>query len=486
VLRDSTVSIDGETAFLNLRATGPTVRGEDVQVDVTLDFVATRVFPSPVTVEIYAVDQFGSRDIVRTAVLDPRESVTEQVVFPGDVPRDEYTVDVLYDATERLGEPSPPPRLSASLPASDLPSDSTVGLPSDAVTDLFLDFTEGPLAVGESAALALSARTADGTFTDSVPDARFEAADPDVVTVDEFGVVTGVSKGVGDIVASVQNPRQRIATDLRVTVEQSQQTRSPPAQPPEADTVLFPFSIFNAVPGIEGAEDFTVRVPQIGDIEQSLSRIVPSISDIDDIVSGEIRSLDIPDPLDTTAIEASVSRVLGDFDVPSLAQVTRTIDAELRQLDIPEPPSVDEITQPTEDALDSFQQDIEAVIDDAQAGIDDVAETLDTTTQDSIDTVQETVDSVSADIDSLTEDFDSAITDVQETVGSIDETVPSLESIVTDVTDSVISEIEAQIIPEVDGVLLTEDVPRFLTITVEDFLAQTLSAETKQRLQERG
>jgi archaellum component FlaC len=485
-IADTPIEFGGRDAFLQIQGTGPRVRGDDVAVDVTLNFQAQQSFPSPATAELYRVGKFGEREIVRTAVLDPRESVSQTVIFPGDVLRDEYTVELLSVATNRPREPVPASAVSVSLPSSELPADADAGLPDGAITDLFLDFPEGPLAVGQSAALELTGRTAGGEVGVSVPDARFEAADPDVVTVDEFGVVTGISKGVGDIVASVQNPRQRIADDVRVTVE-SDARIDQPTQPPEPDEFILPFSVINAIPGIKsGAEDVPITIPQIGDIEQSLSRIVPSIEDIADIVSGEIRSLDIPDPLDTSAIEASVSRVLGDFDVPSLSQVTQTIDAELRQLDIPEPPSVDEILDPIDDALVNVQQDLETAIDELLTDIDQSIASVDRFIQDSIDSLQTTVDSVSEDIDALTEDIDTGLTDVQSTVNSIDETVPSLGDIVADVTESVIDEIEAQIIPEAEGVLLTDDVPQFLTITVEDFLAQTLSTETKQRLQERG
>jgi hypothetical protein len=479
---ETVIQVDGKTAQINVTGQGPQVVGDTVTVDVSVEVVAVGTYDTAVPFDILRVQPNDIVEVVDSVTVTPGETVSETVPFDGDTDRESYAVEAQYANITDFSTPVLQRRLSVSLPASELPPESAVGLPDDAVTDLFLDLDGDAVAVGESVPLLLSARLADGTFTDSVPDARYESADRDIVTVDSDGVVTGVSPGVGDIVASVQTPQGRVATDLRVNVEQRQQIRTPPAQPPEADTVLFPFSIFNAVPGIEGAEDFTVRIPQIGDIEQSLVRIVPSISDIDRIVSGEIRSLDIPDPLDTSAVEASVSRVLGDFDVPSLPAVTRTIDAELRQLDIPEPPTVDEILDPIDETLSGVQQDLETAIDELLTDIDQSIAAVDRFVQDSIDSLQTTVDSVSADIESLTADIDETFTDVQETLTEIEAKVPTLDEIVSDVTDSVIAEIEAEIIPAADGVLLTEDVPQFLTITVEDFLQQSLSAETQQNL----
>jgi uncharacterized protein YoxC len=412
-------------------------------------------------------------DSGRTAALNPG---TARLRASVDTPEGTVTTAtqvsvVPPDAPEPTPEPTPEPE-------PEPPSDRVIALE-------FTDF-ETPLTVGEDAPLDTVAIRQDGSEDTDPLGVQFSSRDRSIASIrNNLSVVAG---GQGSVVieATLSTEQEVLTATRTLVVERDIDPVAAPGQPPEPNTVRFPFSIFNAIPGITGSEDFVVRIPTVDDITGIVRSNVVSQSAIQSAVDAGVSTLDIPDTLSEFNVRQAVRDVLDDVNVPSVVDVRTGVREELDQIEIPEPPTVDEITDPLDETLSGVQSDLEAVIDDAQSGIDDVAETLDSAIQESIDGVQETVDSVSADIDSLSEDFDSAITDVQETADSIDETVPSLSDIVADVTESVIDEIEAEIIPEAEGVLLTEDVPLFLTITIEDFLSQALSAETKQRLQEQG
>jgi archaellum component FlaC len=438
--------------------------------------------PHDVRVGLYAVTPDGEF-LEPTLVTLPADSTrTRQVTFETAAHSDSFEVACDAVAVETRTELDPTAGGRLSVDAGEYPGERTVSVPARTITELFIEDVPETVVAGDSFSLDVQGLRADGEFTDVVVGEEYITQDPGVASVTDVGSVEALNPGVARITVELDSAVGTISDTTQFTVERSQGVTRAPGQPPEPNTVTFPFSIFNALPNIGGAEDFTLRIPTVRDITEIVQTNTTALDPIQQVVQTEVRNLEIPNPLQPFQIRTETRTVFDQLNIPSLSDVTRTVDAELRELDIPEPPSVEEILDPVDDALADVQQDLETSLDELLTDIDQSIASVDRFVQDSIGSLQTTIDSVSSDIDSLSEDFDSGLTDLQSTVDSIDETVPSLESIVSDVTESVIDEIEAQIIPEADGVLLTENVPRFLTITVEDFLQQSLSAETQQNL----
>jgi hypothetical protein len=289
-------------------------------------------------------------------------------------------------------------------------------------------------------------------------------------------------------------------------------------------------SLFNASPLFEGIQDVNLTVPQIGGIETAVSQNSPNLTDIETQVDEAVGRIEFPDVPSLSDIGGEVDTALTTANVPSLGDVTRSVRTELvgleRTLGLPSLPSESDLASLVDSAesgvsdlttavdttvdstIDTADNAFESVQSNLQDSFDTATETITGEVQTAVDTLDEiqgnvsdfdgvTLPDIDSTIDGLLEDaetidaaIDSRVSDVEQSLG-LTEDSPSTASqlglpTLSDITESVIAEIEAQIIPEADDVLLTDDVPRFLTITIEDFLQQTLSAETKQRLQEQG
>jgi archaellum component FlaC len=350
------------------------------------------------------------------------------------------------------------------------------------ITKLFLEFDTATLGPTGSTTTSVSAQLANGAFTDTVIDEDYSSDDTSVATVSSVGTVFAQGVGTADITATVSTVDGPVSDTEEVTVEQSEQPVTVPGQPSDAARVRFPFSIFNAIPGIEEAEDFVVTIPQLTDIGSTVDSVVPSLQQIATAVDAEItfpEFPDIPQPPSLAGIGNTVFATLDNFGVPTLTEVTATINAELRGLDIP---SVDEITAPIDETISDVQQDINSSIDGLLTDIDQSIASVDRFIQDGIDGLQSAVDDVQRSIDTAVEDIDSGFSDVQEAIDELPDSVPSLEDIVADTTAAVITAIEEEIIPTQEGVLLTDDPPRFFAIAIENFLQEALSESTKRQI----
>jgi len=354
------------------------------------------------------------------------------------------------------------------------------------ITKLFLEFDTATLGPTGSTTTDLSAQLANDEFTDDVGLADFSSDDTSVATVTDVGTVFAQGIGTADITASVDTPDGTVSDSEEVTVEQSEQPVTVPGQPSDASRVRFPFSIFNAIPGIEEAEDFVVTIPQLTDIGNTVDSVVPSLQQIATAVDAEItfpEFPDIPEPPSLGDIGNTVFTTLNVFGVPTLTEVTATVNAELRGLnDV----AAGDILDPVDDTIDTLQDDVEGFIDDTEQVLDASINATEAVIDDTLSGIDSAVGDVQDSIDTALEDIDSGFSDVLDTLTEVQESIPSLEDIVADTTDAVITAIEEDIIPVQEGILLTDDPPRFFAIAIENFLDDALSADTKQRARERA
>jgi len=354
------------------------------------------------------------------------------------------------------------------------------------ITKLFLEFDTATLGPTGSTTTSVSAQLANGDFTDTVIDEDYSSDDTSVATVSSVGTVFAQGVGTADITATVSTVDGPVSDTEEVTVERSEQPVTVPGQPSDASRVRFPFSIFNAIPGIEEAEDFVVTIPQLTDIGNTVDSVVPSLQQIATAVDAEItfpEFPDIPQPPSLAGIGNTVFGTLDEFGVPTLTEVTATVNAELRGLnDV----AAGDILDPVDDTIASLQDDVEGVIDDTEAFLDESISATEAVIDDTLSGIDSAVGDVQDSIDTALEDIDSGFSDVQEAIDELPDSVPSLEDIVADTADAVITAIEEDIIPTQEGVLLTDDPPRFFAIAIENFLQEALSTETLQRAQERA
>jgi hypothetical protein len=516
----------GTEGFIQVEAEGPEVVGEDVGVDVTVRIRAVGTFEGVTDAEIYRVGAFGAVEFDTFLSLNPGESQTEQVIFDGDIQRDEYSIAVRYSGPDDRFEPNVTNELRLSLPASELPSESNVGLPRDAVVDLALPNLPDTVTVGQNISLAVEATLKNGGTEIGVANDEFSSSNEDVAFVTDAGSFQPQSPGSTRVTVSLETDRRTITASKVVDVQPEPADIAQPGQP-EAETLFrFPFSIFNAVPGIDEARDFLVRIPQTKQIGQAVESQVLDPRAIRTAVGTALDDLSIPQPPSVSDIVTEIETTLSIQEIVSTDDTTTLLPQNI--VDLPE-------TLGLPDLPDG--EDVGSLLDSAESGVSDLSETVDTTVDSTIDTADNAFESVQGNLqdsfDTATEtisgEIDTAVTTLDEIQGNVDGfggvTLPDIDSTIdglledaetvdsaidsrvndveqslgltedspstasqlglptlSDITEAVIDEIEAQIIPEADDVLLTDDVPLFLTITIEDFLQQSLSAETQQNL----
>jgi hypothetical protein len=349
----------------------------------------------------------------------------------------------------------------------------------DAFQNLFVDIADSTIRVDAETTLDISAATVGGDFPTVSNPLSVESEDPSVAVVSGTDTVVGTGVGETDIVATVSGVDGLLESDVSVTVERKEVQVDQPQQPSDPAEFILPFGAFNGIPGVSGAQNISITIPQVQDITGALVDALPTFGQVNRIVSREVGSITIPEPPSVGSIAQEVLDTLDEAGVPSLTEVTATINAELRGLDIP---SVDDITAPIDETISDVQQDINSSIDGLLTDIDQSIASVDRFVQDGIDGIQSAVDDVQDGIDTALEDIESGFSDVQDSIDEIAESIPSKDNIVSDTTDAVIETIEEDIIPTQEGVLLTDDPPRFFAIAIENFLQEALSESTKRQI----
>jgi len=420
-----------------------------------------------------------------TAVF-PAADFTEQVEFTRDLDRGTFTIGVtaaVFDSEVPREVPSEQ-TLSVSVDPEEAPEPTEPV--QTRIEQLFLDFDADTLGPTGSTTTDVSAQLSSGKVTDTVADVNYSSDDTSVATVSSVGTVFAEGTGTADITATVSTVDGPVSDTEPVTVERSEQPVTVPGQPSDAARVRFPFSIFNAIPGIEEAEDFVVTIPQRADIRQLLNDVVPSQQDIAEAVTAEITFPEFPDVPSESDIRGELLAGEPFATVPTVSQLRDETQAAVDSIDIPEPPAVEDITDPVDSTIDALQEDLEGFIDDTEASLDESISATETAIDNTLSDIDSAVSDAQDSIDTAVADIDSGFSDVQDAIDELPDSVPSLEDIVADTTAAVITEIEAQIIPTQEGVLLTDDPPRFFAIAIENFLQEALSTDTLQRAQERA
>jgi ElaB/YqjD/DUF883 family membrane-anchored ribosome-binding protein len=377
-------------------------------------------------------------------------------------------------------QPNVPAELTAEPPAP-------VGAPDEVsdpttITDLTLEFEQAPLSPSGATPTVVTGTQANGEQTQTIFNESYDSDDTGVVTVSRFGTVFAEGVGTATVTVSLETEVGVVQDSADITVERTQQPVSPQPQPSDASRFRFPFSIFNAIPGITEAEDFIVTVPQIGEISDLFETQVPTVSDIAQAVSSEVTLPELPDVPSTADIREELLVGPDTATLPTITNVRTELQTTVGEIEIPEPPAVEDITEPVDNTIDALQEDLEGVIDDTEAFLDESISATEGVLTDTLDGIDSAVRDAQESIDAVGTDITDGFSDVQEAIDELPDSVPSLEDIVADTTDAVITEIEAQIIPTQEGVLLTADPPRFFAIAIENFLQEALSESTKRQI----
>jgi hypothetical protein len=273
----------------------------------------------------------------------------------------------------------------------------------------------------------VSAELANGDFTDTVIDEDYSSDDTSVATVSSVGTVFAQGVGTADITVTVSTVDGPVSDTEEVTVERSEQPVTVPGQPSDASLVRFPFSIFNAIPGIEEAEDFLVTIPQREDIKDVLNNVVPSAQDNARAVTFDIfQELTSGEPFES---------------IPTLRQLrTETSNA------------VDPVQTAVGGDILPEGVSIASLLQDAESTVSDLQTTLDTTVDATIDDVDNVFESVQSNLQSelsavqraVKNDVAAAQTTLDEIQGTAADfdgvTLPGLQDSVDSITGDLLGE----------------------------------------------
>jgi len=364
------------------------------------------------------------------------------------------------------------------------------------------------LTPGEERTLVIEGITADGTTFPLTDGLSFTSSNAGVVTVSDDGRLEAVGRGSAAVTATFDGGIGQPSITENFTVEPPQQPSPEPPEPgpvpapppeepdpinpelpqlnPEPGVYVLPFSVLNAAPFLTGVPDVTIRIPTELSIERIVDRVTLSQSEAETAARDGVEIPEFPDVPSAFDIFDELTSGEPFESVPTLQELRTETQAAVDSIDIPEPPAVEDITDPVDSTIDALQEDLEGFIDDTEAVLDESIAATEAAIDETLSGIDSAVSDAQDSIDTALEDIDSGFTDVQDTLTEIQESIPSLEDIVSDTTAAVITEIEAQIIPTQEGVLLTADPPRFFAIALENFLAEALSADTKQRARERA
>jgi hypothetical protein len=347
----------------------------------------------------------------------------------------------------------------------------------DAFTDLFVDLGDRTIRADEETSVSVEARTVAGDFVPVPNPLSLESGDPDVAVVSGGDTAVGVGPGETEIVAQASGVDGLVSADVDLSVDPAPVDVDQPLQPSDPAEVILPFGAFNGIPGVSGARNVRLTVPQLPDITGAVTDALPTFGQLNRVVSREVGAIDIPQPPTPTDIADAVLDTLDAAGVPSLTEVTATIDAELRTLDIPDPA---DIVDPIEEAVGDVQRDLRGAIDGLLTDIDQSIASVDRFVQDGIDGLQATVDGVAADLEALSGAVDEGFTELEAAVDELPDSVPALDDIASEVTDSVVTEIEDELVPTVEGVSLLDDPVAFFEVAVEGVLEDLLSNDTQR------
>jgi len=457
-------------------------------IEVTLRYETelSGLAPSSVAAQPYFLQ--GNDTIqLQTEVIGPTpatETQTLEINPTASVRRVVIAFGVAASPGALPDQPNVPAELTAEPPAP-------IGAPDEVtdpttITDLTLEFEQAPLSPSGATPTVVTGTQANGEQTQTVINESYESDDTSVVTVSNVGTVFAEGVGTATVTVSLDTEVGVVQDSADITVERTQQPVSPQPQPSDASRFRFPFSIFNAIPGITEAEDFIVTVPQLGDIRGLFETEVPTVSDIAQAVSSEVTVPELPDVPSVADIRDELLVGPDTATLPTITNLRTELQDAVGEIEIPEPPTVADITEPVDSTIDALQEDLEGVIDDTEAFLDESISATEGVLTDTLDGIDGAVRDAQESIDAVATDVTDGVTDLQDTLTEVQDSIPSLEDIVTDTTAAVIREIEAQIIPTQEGVLLTDDPPRFFAIAIENFLDEALSADTKQRARERA
>jgi len=205
----------------------------------------------------------------------------------------------------------------------------------DAFQNLFVDIADSTIRVDAETSLDISARTVGGDFVPVDAPLSVESEDTSVAVVSGTDTVVGTGVGETDIVATVSGVDGLLESDVSVTVERKEVQVDQPQQPSDRAEFILPFGAFNGIPGVSGAQNVTITIPQVQDITGAVTDALPTFGQVNRIVSREVGSITIPEPPSVGSIAQEVLDTLDEAGVPSLTEVTATINAELRGLDPP-------------------------------------------------------------------------------------------------------------------------------------------------------
>jgi hypothetical protein len=442
------------------------------------------------------------------------------------VRRGERTLDDVLSEPEQEPEPpddtEPEPEPEPEPPAESEPEPDTIESLS------FIEFP-GQLVIDETVQLDVQGTRVDGTVTTDILLEDYSSSNPDVATVTGNGFLEAESAGSTTIQAVLDTTQETVSADRILDVEVAEGVIGPSAPQPEGNRVVLPLNLLNQLEFLSGFPRITFRVPTVEDISETVSGLLPSQFSIRTALGTELDRLEFPQPPSLSDIREEVDNALtasplpdaSDFtvrgtedetlfeaafglsDLPTrftLGRAISDIQGILTESDFAGDLSIEDGFETADNVFESLQSNLESTISDVGDSADSAVESLDEIQGNveefggtTLSGLQSSVDNVSSDIlgeaETIDAAVDSRVSSLESELGLTEDSedtdnplgFPTIEGI----TEGIITAIEDQIIPEADDVLLTDDVPRFLTITVEDFLAQTLSAETKQRLQER-
>jgi len=336
-------------------------------IEVTLRYETelSGLAPSSVAAQPYFLQ--GNDTIqLQTEVIGPTpatETQTLEINPTASVRRVVIAFGVAASPGALPDQPNVPAELTAEPPAP-------IGAPDEVtdpttITDLTLEFEQAPLSPSGATPTVVTGTQANGEQTQTVINESYESDDTSVVTVSNVGTVFAEGVGTATVTVSLDTEVGVVQDSADITVERTQQPVSPQPQPSDASRFRFPFSIFNAIPGITEAEDFIVTVPQLGDIRGLFETEVPTVSDIAQAVSSEVTVPELP-------------------DVPSVADIRDELLV-----------GPDTATLPTITNLRDAQESIDAVATDVTDGVTDLQDTL-TEVQDSIPSLEDIVTDTTA------------------------------------------------------------------------------------------
>jgi len=197
------------------------------------------------------------------------------------------------------------------------------------------------------------------------------------------------------------------------------------------DTVTIPLSGLNEIPGVDGIQDVTFDIPQVGDIVDAVVENTIEPIDVGRAVVNEVRAGNLPSPDD---VADEIDRAI-DSIVDNLEQSVADLQAELETfIDS----SLGILEEDVQNLRDAVAADVEEIVGTVSAEFDSLASLVEDRVLPAVDGVEDALTDELADVRSNVETaIEESTEDLDEAVQGVSGALASLGDALGDVRDDV-------------------------------------------------